>query len=239
MPNDFQEQPSSTGTRGLRAILTDEAQLRAWTAVANDGVIATAGILEGFSGAGATDEVLLIAATVATITGMLATGGAMWAEVDAEREAQVMVVSEEAAALVARPEDELRELIDYYEGKGLSPELAREVAERLHAHDALAAQLETEHGIQHPVTRTEAVVVAVGASIAYLVGASVPLFITLFAPCAIEAWAIFVAVVVELVVTSIIGAWAGHMHMGRTMVRTLVVGLGTLLISYALGQLIF
>jgi hypothetical protein len=66
-------------------VLTDEASLRSWTAVANDGIIATAGILEGFAGAGASDRALLIAATVATIAGMLAAGGAKWAEVDAER----------------------------------------------------------------------------------------------------------------------------------------------------------
>ena len=74
-------------------MLTDEASLRSWTAVANDGIIATAGILEGFAGAGATDRALLIAATVATIAGMLAAGGAKWAEVDAEREAHLKAAS--------------------------------------------------------------------------------------------------------------------------------------------------
>ena len=232
-------QPVTARRRDLRAVVTDGATLRSWTAVANDGIIATAGILEGFAGAGANDRALIIAATVATITGVLASGGAKWAEVDAEREAHLQAAADEAASLAASPEDELAELIAYYEAKGLAPALARDVAEQLTAHDALAAQLESEHGILAPVTRTDALVAGAGASIAYLLGASIPLLITFFAPVAIEAWAIVVAVAASLVVTSIVGARTGNMHVGRTVARSLAVGLGTMAISYMLGQLIF
>jgi VIT1/CCC1 family predicted Fe2+/Mn2+ transporter len=230
---------TATRHRPIRAALTDRASLRSWTVVANDGIIATAGILEGFAGAGATERALLIAATVATITGMLAAGGAMWAELESEREAHRKAAAEEAASLAASPEAELAELVAYYEAKGLTPELAQAVAEQLTAHDALAAQLETEHGILDPITATEAMVAGIGASVAYLLGAAIPLLITIFAPVAIEGWAILAAVSISLVVTSIVGARTGNMPVGRTVARTLAVGLGTLSISYAVGQLIF
>lgn len=55
--------------------VADRESLRSWTQVANDGIIATAGILEGFSGAGASDRTLVTAATTATIVGMLGVGG--------------------------------------------------------------------------------------------------------------------------------------------------------------------
>jgi VIT1/CCC1 family predicted Fe2+/Mn2+ transporter len=131
------------------------------------------------------------------------------------------------------------ELAAYYEAKGLTPELAREVAEQLSAHNALAAQLESEHGILQVITPIDAIVAGVGAAVAYLIGAAIPLLITIFAPVAIEAWAILAAVAVSLVVTSVVGARTGRMHVGRTVARTLAVGLGTLVVSYALGQLIF
>ena len=223
----------------IAAVLTDDASLRSWTGVANDGIIATAGILEGFAGAGASDQALLVAATVATIAGMLAAGGAKWAEIDAEREAHLKAAADEAASLATSPEEELQELIAYYVAKGLSPELAQTVAEQVGAHDAIAAQLESEHGILEVITTSDAIVAGVGASVAYLIGASIPLLITVLAPVAIEAWAIFAAVAVSLVVTSIVGARTGHMRVGRTLARTLAVGLGTLAVSYALGQLIF
>ena len=71
--------------RWLRVAVGDRESLRSWTQVANDGIIATAGILEGFSGAGASDRTLITAATTATIVGVLGVGGAEWAAAAAER----------------------------------------------------------------------------------------------------------------------------------------------------------
>jgi VIT1/CCC1 family predicted Fe2+/Mn2+ transporter len=59
------------------------------------------------------------------------------------------------------------------------------------------------------------------------------------APVAIETWAIVAAVAASLLVTSVVGARTGQMNLGRTVARTLAVGLGTLSISFALGQIIF
>ena len=83
----------------LRAGLSDPESLRQWRLVANDGIIATAGILEGFAGAGASHRSLLIAATFSTIAGMLAAGGAEWAEAAGERDSQVTAVEDAVDAL--------------------------------------------------------------------------------------------------------------------------------------------
>src|SRR5215467_2582710 len=64
----------------LRAAVTDPNSLRPWSVVANDGIIATAGILEGFAGAGASHATLLTAATSATIAGRLSAGGSEWVD---------------------------------------------------------------------------------------------------------------------------------------------------------------
>lgn len=75
------------------------------------------------------------------------------------------------------------------------------------------------------ITRTDAIVAGFGALVAYPIGAAIPLAITVFAPVAIEAWAIVEAVAMSLVVTSVVGARAGQMRVGRTIVRTLAIGL--------------
>jgi hypothetical protein len=49
----------------LRAAVADRESVRSWTQIANDGIVATAGILEGFAGAGASDRTLVTAATTA------------------------------------------------------------------------------------------------------------------------------------------------------------------------------
>src|SRR5262245_65610438 len=89
----------------LRAAATDRESLRSWTLVANDGIIATAGILEGFAGAGANSRTLITAGTTATIAGMLSVGGVEWAEAAAERGAQLTRAAEEAAGEARKTAD--------------------------------------------------------------------------------------------------------------------------------------
>jgi vacuolar iron transporter family protein len=208
----------------LRAAFADREALRSWTLVANDGIIATAGILEGFAGAGASNGTLVTAATTATIAGMLTVGGAEWAEAAAEREAQLTAAEEEAADIARQPSVEHAELVAYYEAKGLTPHLARDVADQLMARNALDAQLESQHGILEVTSRAETVRAGVGSAFAFVLGAAIPLTVTLVVPVAVESSLILAAVVVSLT---------------RTLVRTLTVGLATMAISYLVGKLVF
>jgi vacuolar iron transporter family protein len=219
--------------------VTDRESLRAWSQVANDGIIATAGILEGFAGAGASHRTLITAATTATIAGALSVGGVEWAEEAAERDGQLMAVEEEAAEVASQPDVEHQEVVAYYEEKGLTPELARDVADQLMARDPVDAQLESEHGILEVTTRAETVRAGVGSAIAYLLGAAVPLAVTVAVPADLESSLILAAVVISLIVTSAIGARAGHTNLPRTLVRALAVGLGTMGISYLIGRVVF
>ncbi|GAA0423392.1 VIT1/CCC1 transporter family protein [Leifsonia naganoensis] len=223
----------------FRTAVTDAASLRSWTVDANDGIIATAGVLEGFAGAGASDATLLTAAIVATVAGGLGLGGAKWSEEAAEREAQLRVAREEAAQLELSPDEEVAELAGYYERKGLTPDLALQVAEQLTAADALGAQLEAEHGIREVMSRAAPVWAGVTATAAFVLGALVPLLITILVPGRLEAWAVLLAAIVSLILTSIVSARSGGTGVLRTIARSLTVGVGTLGASYLAGLLIF
>ena len=231
--------PAPSAWRRIRSSFPRARSFRSWTVDANDGIIGTSGILEGFAGAGASHSVLVTAASAATIAGALGLGGATWAEAAAEREAQLEVAEEERAELAADPVAEIAELAAYYERKGLSPALAREVAEQLSVNDALAAQLESEHSIDELMSPIEPVVEGVSAAISFALGAAVPLAITLVVSSAVESWAILVAAVVSLTLTSFVAAGAGDLSVRRTLIRTLVVGVGTLGVSYIAGRALF
>src|SRR5262245_38381911 len=223
----------------VRAAVTDPNSLRSWSVVANDGIIATAGILEGFAGAGASHATLVTAATSATIAGMLSAGGSEWAEAAAERDAHLSAAEEEAADLSRQPGVEFTELVTYYEAKGLDSELAHEVAGQLMARGPLDAQLESEHGILEVKSRDDVVRAGVGSAVAYALGAAIPLMITLMVPVTFEAGAILVAALLSLTVTSILAARTGRMNLRRTLTRTLVVGIWTMGASYLVGKLVF
>jgi vacuolar iron transporter family protein len=231
--------PAPSGWQRLRVGFPRPQSFRSWTIDANDGIIGTSGILEGFAGAGASHSVLVTAASAATIAGALGLGGSTWAEAAAEREAQLELAEEERAQLAADPAGEIDELTAFYERKGLTPELAREVAEQLTAHDALRAQLESEHGIDEVMSPTQPAVEGVSAGIAFALGAAVPLAITLVVSTAVESWAILVAAIVSLTLTSLVASGAGDISVRRTLARTLVVGVGTLGVSYLAGRALF
>lgn len=206
---------------------------------ANDGIIATAGLLEGFTGAGATDSLLILAASAATIAGSLSLGGAKWAEEAADRETRLSLANEEAAQLTASPDDELAELARYWEGKGLTPETAAEVARQLSARDALAAQLESEHGISELPAAFAPVREGIAGAVSFVLGALIPLLITVFVQGVLEAPAILVAVILSLTITSFIASRTGTLSFRRVLVRSLIVGVGTTVVGYGVGTVLF
>lgn len=223
----------------MRAKLTDAASFRGWTIDANDGIIATAGLLQGFGGAGAGDRLLLFAATAATLAGGLSIGGAKWAEEAGERESQVRIAAAERAELERDLGGEIEELAGHWRAKGLSEQTARQVAIELTEHDALGAQLDAEYGIDEVMSPAAPIWWGVASAIAFMIGAAIPLLITLIAPVAIETWAILLAVVASLTLTSVVAARAGHLSLLRVLTRTLVVGVGTMAVSYAAGVFLF
>ena len=223
----------------FRAAMNDAGNFRGWTIDANDGIIATASILQGFAGAGASDRLLLLAATAATIAGGLPAGGAKWAETAAEREAEQIVADEEAAELAADLHGEIEELAAHWRSKGLTAETAQRVAEELTAHDAVAAQLEAEYGIDELMTPTAPIWSGVTAALAFMAGALVPLLITWLVPVQVEDTLIVIAVIASLVLTSLIAARRGHLSVRAVMIRSLTVGIGTMAVSYLAGLALF
>jgi VIT1/CCC1 family predicted Fe2+/Mn2+ transporter len=214
------------------------ASPRSWAVDANDGVMATAGLLEGFAGAGANDAVLLTAASAMLIAGSLSIAGAKWSEAAAERDAERALIAEEEAELAADPIRELEELTTYWEGKGLEPDTARQVAEQLNARDALAAQLEYEHGIVEPAPAWQPRWIGATAGLAFLLGAAVPLLVTALVPGPLETWAIVAAAVLSLSLTAWITARSARTPVRRILMRSLGVAVGTLAISYVAGLLL-
>src|SRR5262245_25466802 len=130
---------------------------------ASDGILTSAGICEGFAGAGVSTKVLIFAGFAGLLAGTLAAGAAEYSITGAERDQQVAQLTGERAQLATAPDAELDELTQLYVSRGLSRPLARQVAIELTAHDALAAHAEAEHGIT-PASMASPVRAALAAS---------------------------------------------------------------------------
>jgi VIT1/CCC1 family predicted Fe2+/Mn2+ transporter len=215
--------------------LADPQTRRTWALAAQDGIISTAGILLGFTGAGADQATLVVAGTAAIVAGMLTAGGAKWSETAAEREAQLRAIDEERLVIRQERGTVREELVANYEEKGLDTELAELVADELMIRSPLKAALESEHGILRLISRAEVVISGLGSALAYGLGAVVPFAIAYYLPVSIEVWVIVFSVLVSLSLISVVGARAGRMDVSRTILRTLIVGSVTIIVSYLVG----
>ena len=116
----------------------------------NDGIIAAvAGMSLGLAGAEVSRTTAYAVITISAVVGALSVFGAELGEGFAQREAELATVAEEQRLLELGPEEEIEELVEWFEAKGVSTETSRKVAEELSDADALSAQLGS---VRHPGT---------------------------------------------------------------------------------------
>src|SRR5687768_5074863 len=113
--------------------------LRAGVLGANDGIVSTAGIVMGVAGATSDRAPILVAGVAGLAAGALSMAAGEYVSVSTQRDSELALLDKERRELAEEPEEELEELADLYVAKGLTEELALEVAHQLTEHDALGA----------------------------------------------------------------------------------------------------
>lgn len=220
------------------AAVLDRPTLRSLVVETNEGIIATAGVVEGFAGAGAQGVSLVVAALCAMIAGGIALASARYAEEAAEYDARLQIVAEERLQLQLSPDQELAELVALYEAKGLSPALARQVAAELTALDPLAAHVDAEHRLSLREVRWAPAIIATAAGISFALGSAIPLLSILLTPDEWRGRVTFAAALVSLSITSVFLARMGVVRVRRALTRTVAVGAIAMLLSFAAGWLL-
>lgn len=216
----------------------DHARVREHVVDANDGIIASAGIVEGLLGAGASSTILLVASLAAMVGGGFGLAGMRYSEAADERDAQHAILEAERRRIALAPAEEEAELAELYQARGLSPRLARAVAAELSAGDALAAHAEAEYGIVLGHRPSAPGTTAVLTGLTFAVGAGVPLLVILLSPPAWRSAATILAVVVALSLTALLIASIGGTNIPRTMLRTVSIGVATMVLTYIGGALL-
>jgi VIT1/CCC1 family predicted Fe2+/Mn2+ transporter len=205
---------------------------------ASDGILTSAGICEGFAGAGVSSGVLLFAGLAGLVAGTLAMGTVEYTKLRAEHDRQAAQLAAERAQLEEAPDVELDELAGLYVSRGLSPGLARQVAVELTAHDALAAHAEAEHGITE-ASRIAPLRDALAVSGAFAAGAVLPWLAIVLIPGPSRAPVTFVVVLAALALTGWVSARIWQVRPVLPMLRTAGIGGLSMLITYLAGHLLY
>ena len=210
--------------------------LRAGVLGANDGIVSIAGIVVGVAAATVERSPILTAGIAGLAAGALSMALGEYVSVSTQRDTEQALLDKERRELVEQPEAELRELIALYEAKGLSQQTARTVAEELTAHDAFAAHIDVELGID-PHELTNPWHAAGSSALAFTVGALLPL-LTILLPPNIRIPVTFVAVLIALAITGWISARLGGANPVRATQRVVIGGAMAMAITFAIGHLV-
>ena len=107
--------------------------LRAAVLGANDGIVSTAGIVVGVAGATTDRTSILIAGVAGLAAGALSMAAGEYVSVSTQRDSEMALLEKERVELRDEPEEELEELAGIYVAKGLTEDLALQVAQQLTA----------------------------------------------------------------------------------------------------------
>jgi len=211
--------------------------LRAGVLGANDGIVSVAAIVVGVAGATSAVAPILTAGVAGLVGGAISMALGEYVSVSSQRDSQNALIAKERRELAEQPDEELAELAELYEKKGLSPSTAQLVAVELTAHDALAAHLETELGINEAdvVSPWQA---AWASALAFLLGAALPLLAILLPPEGIRVPVTFASVLIALAITGALSAWIGGSNWVRPTLRVVIGGGAALAATFLIGTLL-
>jgi len=215
--------------------------LRAAVLGANDGIVSTASLIVGVAAAEAAREGLLLTGLAGLVAGAMSMAAGEYVSVSSQADSEAADLARERHELAMAPEQELEEMTAIYVGRGLTADLARQVAEQLHAGDVLAAHARDELGISDH-TQAKPVQAALTSAATFSVGAALPLAVAGMAPLPILIPAVSLAALAFLAVLGGVGAWAGGAKPWRPMLRVTFWGAlalaATALIGKAFGAVV-
>ncbi len=210
--------------------------LRASVLGANDGIVSTASIIVGVAGASSSPSVILTAGVAGMVAGALSMGVGEYISVSTQRDTEKALIEKERQELIDNPDKELEELAGIYESKGLSHDTAQIVARELSAKDAFAAHLDAELGI-HPDHLTDPWHAAYASTASFICGAIIPIVMILIAPKSMQIPVTFLGVLIALVFTGALSAYAGEANIPKAIFRVTCGGILAMIVTFGIGSI--
>ena len=210
--------------------------LRAAVLGANDGIVSTASLVVGVAAASTGKQEVLIAGIAGLVAGAMSMAAGEYVSVSSQSDTEKADLKRESAELLHIPEIELDELTGIYVQRGLTPELARQVAVQMTAHDALGSHARDELGITE-MTSARPVQAALASALTFAVGAALPLLVALLSPLNTLILLVVVSSLVFLAGLGAASAQAGGAKRRTAALRVTFWGALAMAITALIGRL--
>jgi len=210
--------------------------LRAAVLGANDGIVSISALVVGVAASGASHAAIFTSGIAGLVAGAMSMAAGEYVSVQSQADTERSDIAKETRELAEDPDSELAELTNIYVRRGLPPVLAREVAEQLTAHDALASHARDELGITETL-RARPVQAALSSAAAFTVGALPPIAAVLLAPAARVQPVVIATTLLALALSGALAARIGGANVVRGGVRVVFWGALAMLAASLVGRL--
>lgn len=209
--------------------------LRAAVLGANDGIVSTASLVVGVAAATIDRSGVLIAGVAGLVAGAMSMAAGEYVSVSSQADTERADLERERHELEHNEEFERRELAHIYRRRGLEPALARQVAEQLMAHDALAAHARDELGISE-VVKARPLQAALASAGTFATGALLPLLAVAVAPAGRIALSVTLASLAALALLGLVSARIGGARAWIAVTRVVFWGALAMALTAAVGR---
>lgn len=210
--------------------------MRAAVLGANDGIVSTASLIVGVAAAGSPSSAILIAGGAGLVAGALSMAAGEYVSVSSQSDTEKADLAREAEELANNPEAEHHELAAIYMSRGLTSDLAVQVATQLMTRDALGAHARDELGISE-ITTARPIEAAWTSAVAFAVGAAAPLIVVSLAPASLTIPLVSATSLIFLAALGAAGAQAGGAGLVRPVVRVVFWGAIAMAATAGIGKL--
>jgi VIT1/CCC1 family predicted Fe2+/Mn2+ transporter len=185
--------------------------LRAAVMGANDGIVSTASLLVGVAAAQSSHPEIMVAGIAGLVAGAMSMAAGEYVSVSSQADIERADLAREARELKENPEYERSELSAIYQGRGLTPALADQVADALMAFDPIGAHARDELGISRNL-KARPVTAGLTSALTFSVGAALPLVAAWLTPVVAIPAVVSGTSLVFLAGLGALAAVAGHGH---------------------------
>lgn len=210
--------------------------LRAAVLGANDGIVSTASLMIGVAAAQGDRNALLVAGVAGLVAGAMSMAAGEYVSVSSQLDTEQADLARERAELHAQPVHEHQELAAIYVKRGLSPNLAVQVAHQLMDYDALGAHARDELGISVTM-HTNPLQAAWTSAASFTTGAALPLLAAVASPVAQLVPVVAVSSLLVLITLGALAAHAGGAPILRASLRVGFWGALAMAVTAGIGVL--
>lgn len=210
--------------------------LRASVMGANDGILSVAGIVVGVAGATTNSFSILISGLAGMLAGTISMAMGEYVSVNTQKDSQKMAITKQKAALADDYEAEASLVVQKYVNQGISKPLAQQATREMMAEDALTTTVRERYGF-NPNQFISPYAAGIASMIAFPTGSILPLVSITFFPPRVKVLATVLAVGIALMITGYVAAMLGNANRRCGMVRNVVAGLLTMIVTYFIGHL--